>query len=132
MCLLIYNVHAHMYITYLDRRVVGSFITITSVMSPYLVKYSLRLSETIKLFLTIRYFSLYFSCRKTSYYIILIQRSIKKRFYRNAYLSFFYMKVSLYANTGLTKCGIATEIQIIPSHRHLSTKVRAEGNTEDH
>jgi len=37
-----------MYITYLDRRVVGSFITMTSVMSPYLVKYSLRLSETIK------------------------------------------------------------------------------------
>lgn len=37
-------------ITYLDRRVVGSFITMTSVMSPYLVKYSLRLSETIKQF----------------------------------------------------------------------------------
>lgn len=32
--------------TYLDRRVAGSFITITSVMSPYLLKYSLRLSET--------------------------------------------------------------------------------------
>lgn len=35
---------------YLDRRVVGSFMTMTSVMSPYLVKYSLRLSETISQF----------------------------------------------------------------------------------
>lgn len=33
---------------HLDRRVVGSFMTMTSVMSPYLVKYSLRLSETIR------------------------------------------------------------------------------------
>jgi len=32
---------------HLDLRVVGSFMTMTSVMSPYLVKYSLRLSETI-------------------------------------------------------------------------------------
>lgn len=32
--------------TYLDRRVAGSFITITSVMSPYLLKYSRKLSET--------------------------------------------------------------------------------------
>lgn len=43
-------IQIHIYITYLDRRVVGSFITITSVMSPYFVKYSLRLSETIKQF----------------------------------------------------------------------------------
>lgn len=35
-----------MYNAYLDLRVVGSFMTMTSVMSPYLVKYSLRLSET--------------------------------------------------------------------------------------
>lgn len=40
--------------THLDRRVVGSFMTMTSVMSPYLVKYSLRLSETIQ---RILYFS---------------------------------------------------------------------------
>lgn len=31
---------------YLDRRVVGSFITMTSVISPYLLKYSRRLSAT--------------------------------------------------------------------------------------
>lgn len=35
-------------LAYLDRRVVGSFMTMTSVMSPYLVKYSLRLSVIIK------------------------------------------------------------------------------------
>jgi len=61
----------------------------TSVMSPYLVKYSLRLSETIKQIISYnkifqRYISLVVKHR-----IILIQRSIEKRFYRNAYLSFF-------------------------------------------
>lgn len=44
----------------------------------------------------------------------------------------FLMKVSFCANTCLTKCCIVTEIQIIPPHRHLSAKVRAEDNTEDH
>lgn len=33
-------------VSYLDRLVVGSFITITSVISPYLLKYSLSDSET--------------------------------------------------------------------------------------
>lgn len=42
--------------TYLDRRVVGSFMTMTSVISPYLVKYSLRLSETM-IFFSIKTFS---------------------------------------------------------------------------
>lgn len=36
------------YLAYLDRRVVGSFMTMTSVMSPYVVKYSLRLSGITK------------------------------------------------------------------------------------
>lgn len=35
---------------YLDRRVLGSFMTMTSVMSPYLEKYSLRLSVTKEMY----------------------------------------------------------------------------------